>query len=81
MKSSKGRARWMGEILLAQPLSTAWLAWLSLLIAAAVLTALFAVSYTHKERVTGQLALDKGLVKIYAQSVAGVGGVVTKKNG
>jgi membrane fusion protein len=69
----------MGEILLAQPLSTAWLAWLSILIAAAVLTALFAVSYTHKERVTGQLALDKGLVKIYAQSLAGVVGIVTKK--
>ena len=79
MMPTIGRARWMGEILLAQPLSTAWLAWSAISIAAAVLTALFAVSYTHKERVTGQLALDKGLVKIYAQSVAGVVGVVTKK--
>lgn len=66
----------MGEILLAQPLSTAWLAWLSAFISVAVLTTLFSVDYTRKERVTGQLALDKGLVKIYTPPVTGV---VTKK--
>jgi membrane fusion protein len=68
--------RWMGEILLAQPISTIWLAWLSVLISAAVIAALFAVDYTRKERVTGQLSLDKGLVKIYAPPVSGV---VTQK--
>jgi membrane fusion protein len=68
--------RWMGEILLAQPLSTVWLAWLSVLISATVATALFTVSYTRKERVTGQLTLDKGLVKIYTPPISGI---VTKK--
>lgn len=69
-------ARWMGEILLAQPLSTAWLSWLSILIFAAIATALFTVNYTRKERVTGQLTLDKGLVKIYTPPITGI---MTKK--
>ncbi len=76
MKQTVGPARWMGEIQLAQPLSAAWLAWLSVLIGALVLGALFAVDYTRKERVTGQLSLDTGLVKIYSPVAAGV---VTKK--
>ncbi len=68
--------RWMGEILLAQPLSTVWLALLSVTISVTVATALFTVSYTRKERVTGQLVLDKGLVKIYTPPISGI---VTKK--
>ena len=72
MKPPISPARWMGEIQLAQPLSTAWLAWLSLLISAAVVVALFTVDYTRKERVTGQLSLDTGLVKIYGPSTIGV---------
>lgn len=64
--------RWMGEILLAQPLSTAWLAWVSILMAICVATGLYAIDYTRKERVTGNLVLDKGLVKIYAPPVVGV---------
>lgn len=69
-------ARWMGEILLAQPLSTMWLGWLSILIFAAITTSLFTVSYTRKERVTGQLTLNTGLVKIYTPPISGV---MTKK--
>jgi membrane fusion protein len=76
MKIPVKPARWMGEILLAQPLSTAYLAWLSVLLSAAVISALFMVDYTRKERVTGQLSLDKGIVKIYAPPVTGV---VTQK--
>lgn len=76
MKPPIRPARWMGEIQLAQPLSTAWLAGLSLLISAVVLGALFTVDYTRKERVTGQLSLDTGLVKIYSPFATGV---VTKK--
>ena len=72
MKPPISPARWMGEIQLAQPLSTAWLAWLSLSISAAVVVALFTVDYTRKERVTGQLSLDTGLVKIYGPSTLGV---------
>jgi membrane fusion protein len=64
--------RWMGEILLAQPLSTSWIAGLSLLICTIILFALFTVDYTRKERVTGQLNLDKGVVKILAPSMTGV---------
>jgi membrane fusion protein len=76
MKANPAPVRWMGEILLAQPLSTSYLAWLSVLLCAAVITALFTVDYTRKERVTGQLTLDKGMVKIYAPPVTGV---VTQK--
>lgn len=66
---------WMGEIVLAQPLSVAVLSWLSLSLTLLIVIALTCIDYTRKERVMGQLVLDKGMIKIYPQ----VTGIVVRR--
>ncbi len=72
--SSRGQNR-LGEILLARPVSLRVLTLAAVAIASGIVIFLFFGEYTRKERVTGQLALDKGLVKVYSQ----VGGVVVRR--
>jgi membrane fusion protein len=73
--SDKDRKRWLGEILLAQPVSGTFFAVFSLLVVLGLAAALYFVEYTRKERVTGQLILDKGSSKVYAQAT----GVIASK--
>ena len=72
--SAQGQNR-LGEILLARPVSLRVLTLVAVAIASSIVIFLFFGEYTRKERVTGQLALDKGLVKVYSQ----VGGVVVRR--
>lgn len=65
-------SRLHGEILLAYPFSTHILAIFSFAIAIFIGLALFFIEYTRKERVIGQLTLDKGAVKIFSPSAIGV---------
>jgi membrane fusion protein len=65
----------LGEILLARPMSLTFLGFVAALIALTILGFLFLAEYTRKERVTGQLSLNKGLVKVYSQ----VPGVVVRR--
>jgi membrane fusion protein len=69
------RKRWLGVILLAQPVSALFYAFFSFAIALSIALALYFVEYTRKERVTGFVALDKGSAKVYPLS----SGVVVKK--
>jgi len=62
------RQKWLGDILLVRPVSLRVFTLLAVAIAASIVMILFLVEYTRKERVTGQLALNKGLVKVYAQA-------------
>jgi membrane fusion protein len=65
---SSRRQKWLGDILLARPVSLSVLTLMAAGIASSILVLLFFVDYTRKERVNGQLALNKGLVKIYPQA-------------
>ncbi len=73
--SDQDRKRWQGHILLAQPVAGWVFATISMLVVACLIVALAFVEYTRKERVVGQLYLDKGSVKVYAQGT----GVMTSK--
>lgn len=73
--SDKDRKRWMGEILLAQPLSGVFFIAFSAIFVCSLAAALYFVEYTRKERVTGQISLDKGLVKVFPQAT----GMITKR--
>ncbi len=73
--SDKDRKRWLGEILLAQPVSAWFFAGFSLLVVLGLAGALYFVEYTRKERVVGALILNKGSSKVYAQ----ITGVVASK--
>jgi len=58
--------QWLGQILLVRPLSFSFLT--AFVVAAASALVLFLVlgEYTNKEHVTGQVALDRGLAKLYS---------------
>jgi membrane fusion protein len=73
--STVDRKRWLGVILLAQPVSALFYAIFSFGIALSIALALYFVEYTRKERVTGFVALDKGSAKVYPSSA----GIVVKK--
>src|SRR5262245_12717134 len=60
--------KWLGEILLARPVSLRVFTLMSLAVTASIVIFLFCVEYTRKERVTGQLMLNKGLVRVYPQA-------------
>lgn len=57
---------WLGEIVLARPLAFSALAAAAIAMGAAVAGLLFFASYTRHITVSGQLAPDSGLVKVYA---------------
>ncbi len=65
---SSRRQKWLGDILLVRPVSLRILTLIAVAITASIVMVLFFVEYTRKERVTGQLALNKGLVKVYSQA-------------
>jgi membrane fusion protein len=69
------RQKWLGDILLVRPVSLRLLTLMAVAITASIAAFLFFVDYTRKERVTGQLALNKGLIKVYAQ----VSGIVVRR--
>lgn len=73
--SDKDRKRWQGQILLVQPVSGWVFAAISLLVVSGLVGVLGFVEYTRKERVLGQLVLDQGSAKVYAQAT----GVVASK--
>jgi len=60
--------RWLGEILIARPMTVGFLAMAAVLVASAIVAFLAFADYTRKERVTGQLVMSRGLVKVYPPS-------------
>ena len=66
------RDTWLGDILLAQPVSFAFLAIFA--VACALVTISFLVwgEYTKKARVSGYLVPDQGLIKVFSQQVGPV---------
>jgi len=60
--------RGLGEILIVRPMSVAFLTAAAVLIAATIVAFLMLAEYTRKERVTGQLIMSRGLVKVYPPS-------------
>ncbi|SRR6266513_888623 len=57
---------WLGEILLVRPLSFSFLSAFVVAVASALVLFLVFGEYTRKEHVTGQVALDRGLAKLYS---------------
>lgn len=60
------QTRWMGEIVVAPPVSQAYLAALALCIGLALLAFLSWGTYTRRSTVTGQLQPESGVIKIYS---------------
>jgi membrane fusion protein len=69
------RKRWLGEIMLAQPVLISYWAWFSVFMIASFLVALYFIEYTRKERVIGQISSTLGIAKIMPP----FDGVVVKK--
>lgn len=61
------RAKWHGEIVLAQPIAFKLLALFAALMAAAVVAFGLLGTYTKRATITGQIVPSSGLVKLYAQ--------------
>lgn len=66
------RDTWLGEIVLARPLSFALLTWFFVGCAAIGISFLVWGEYTKKARVSGYLAPDQGLVKVFSRQAGTV---------
>jgi membrane fusion protein len=64
--------RLLGDIVLARPLSLAALTWIALAVGVTIIGFLAVGSYTRKATVAGQLAPDKGLIRITAPAQSAV---------
>jgi membrane fusion protein len=64
--------QWMGEILLARPISLAFLTATALVIAIVLLSFLAWGEFTRKEHVIGRIVLTQGLAKVYSPVVGTV---------
>jgi len=73
------RSSTLGDIIIIRPISFSLFAWTTLFLICAILAMLFLGSYTSRSAVSGQLAPDAGLVKLYApQSGEVIGKHVTE---
>lgn len=60
------REKSLGDVVLVRPISFALLTIFAVMFTAAVIVFAFSAEYTRKTHVTGYLAPDKGLIKVYA---------------
>jgi len=73
------RSSTLGDIIIIRPISFSLFAWATLFLTCAILAILILGSYTSRSAVSGQLAPDAGLVKLYApQSGEVIGKHVTE---